>query len=74
MRDSEEHDPLRARRETKPLINGHHPYLERERRIAAEALSHPPFAGRIYIDGHGNAVFLRWNFGNITLATGLNAT
>ncbi len=34
-----------------------HPYLERERCISAAVLTDPRFAGKIYIDRHGNAVF-----------------
>jgi hypothetical protein len=34
-----------------------HPYLERERRLPAALLGSDRFAGRIRIDGHGNAVF-----------------
>ena len=34
-----------------------HPYLERERCLPAALLGAPRFAGRVRIDGHGNAVF-----------------
>jgi len=34
-----------------------HPYLEKERRIPAKMLVHPRFAGKIYRDRYGNAVF-----------------
>jgi len=38
-------------------VQGAHPYLEKERRIPAAVLAAPRFAGRIYTDRHGNAVF-----------------
>ncbi len=38
-------------------VQGAHPYLEAERRIPAAVLADPRFAGRIYTDRHGNAVF-----------------
>lgn len=34
-----------------------HPYLERERHLSAAVQADPRFAGKIYIDRHGNAVF-----------------
>jgi hypothetical protein len=38
-------------------VQGAHPYLERERRIPAAVLADPRFAGKVYTDQHGNAVF-----------------
>lgn len=34
-----------------------HPYLTDERKIPADVLNHPRFAGRIFTDRYGNAVF-----------------
>lgn len=42
-------------------INGRHDYLEHERQIPAEILSHPIFAGRIRTDRRGNALFAHYN-------------
>jgi hypothetical protein len=50
-----------VRYEAMKRIDGSHPYLENERRIPAEVLCHPRFAGRIRIDSHGNAIFPHWN-------------
>jgi Toprim-like/Protein of unknown function (DUF3991) len=50
-----------ARYEAMKPIDGSHHYLENERRIPAQVLSHPRFAGRIRIDSYGNAVFPHWN-------------
>lgn len=36
---------------------GEHPYLMNERKIPADVLTHPRFAGRIYQDRYGNVVF-----------------
>lgn len=36
---------------------GEHPYLLNERKIPADVLTHPRFAGRIYQDRYGNVVF-----------------
>ena len=41
---------VRARYEEMKPIDGSHPYLENERRIPAEVLCGPRFAGRIRID------------------------
>lgn len=38
-------------------VQGAHPYLEAERRIPAAVLADPRFAGKIFMDKHGNAVF-----------------
>ena len=38
-------------------VQSAHPYLEQERHIPAAVLTDPRFAGRIYTDRHGNAVF-----------------
>jgi hypothetical protein len=38
-------------------VQGTHLYLEQERLIPAAVLADPRFAGRIYTDRHGNAVF-----------------
>jgi hypothetical protein len=38
-------------------VQGAHPYLERERRIPVAVLADPRFAGKIYTDRHGNAIF-----------------
>jgi hypothetical protein len=52
------YDPTRitkAFRWMKPA--GAHPYLMNERKIPADVLTHPRFAGRIYQDRYGNIVF-----------------
>ena len=48
---------IRAQFAAMQPVQGVHPYLERERCIPAAILADPRFAGRIYIDRHGNAVF-----------------
>jgi hypothetical protein len=52
---------VRARYEAMKPIDGSHPYLENERRIPAEVLCNPRFAGRIRIDGYENGIFPHWN-------------
>jgi hypothetical protein len=42
-------------------IEGHHAYLEEERKIPAWVLSDPRFADKIKIDRHRNAVFPHYN-------------
>ncbi|MCI0538821.1 MAG: DUF3991 and toprim domain-containing protein [Verrucomicrobiales bacterium] len=56
---------VRARLEAMEVTRGHHPYLERERRIPVEILAHPRFADRIHIDGHGNVIFPHWNLSGV---------
>lgn len=52
---------VQARWEAARAIEGHHPYLERVRRIPAALLGSGRFYDRIRIDDHGNAIFPHWN-------------
>jgi Toprim-like/Protein of unknown function (DUF3991) len=47
-------------------IAARHPYLEDERKIPAALLTSPRFAGRVRIDGHGNAVFPHFDAGGLS--------
>jgi len=48
---------IRAQFAAMQPVQGAHSYLEDERHIPAAVLADPRFAGRIYTDRHGNAVF-----------------
>ena len=48
---------IRAQVAAMQPVQGVHPYLEAERKIPATVLADPRFAGKIYTDRHGNAVF-----------------
>ena len=53
---------VRARFEAMdPLLASGHPYLCRDRHLAADLLNAPRFAGRIRSDDRGNAVFPHYN-------------
>ena len=52
---------VRVHYEAMRPIDGSHRYLENERRIPADVLCHPRFAGRIRLDSYGNAIFPHWN-------------
>lgn len=52
---------VRERFERMSPIDGHHAYLENERKIPAWILDHPRFAGRIRVDDKGSAIFPHWN-------------
>lgn len=62
-----ERDAVRVRARVEAMTaTDAHPYLLDVRQIPADVLAHPRFAGRIRIDGNGNAVFPHWNLSGIS--------
>lgn len=47
-------------------IDGHHPYLQDVRKLAATTLADKRFAGHVRIDGRGNAVFPHYDLDGLT--------
>ncbi len=52
---------VRARYEGMQPVEGHHPYLENERKIPAQVLVNPKFSERIRTDERHNAIFPHFN-------------